>query len=302
MTALSMQCVGKDDRDPDDSSLDNDILFIDVNSAPSKSSQKPLTTSNLAAHVESSPPSKAVIQNRPSALNTSNIAILRPSNFNSSLAVNKGSKISTQKYGGAVGDTTFRLDSCEDVEDISEDDDEGDLNDLYAENMRMIDADVSTVVSVLKNASTTPRSVQHEIEKAPLNKNKSAPSALTTRISSSDFRDFETSSPKSDLRSRGSLMDNSTNVTEKKSVPGLKNNSCGGATDLTDNELIEMLNKPPKTTYALRTKSNFQEFFRGMDAQRMKALLERAYSGEDNVAKRQEKVVKRMELLRDVLV
>ena len=84
-------------------------------------------------------------------------------------------------------------------------------------------------------------------------------------------------------------------------IPSVENQSLGEGVGMKDSELVELLNRPPKTPYALRTKSNFQDFFRGLDQNRMKALLERAYAGEEDPGKKSHKVEKRMELLRDVL-
>ena len=71
-----------------------------------------------------------------------------------------------------------------------------------------------------------------------------------------------------------------------------------------DHELIELLSKPPKTVPALRTKSSFQDFFRGMPVQRMQFLLEKSCATLVDVsdAERAQKVKKRMELLHEVLV
>jgi len=72
----------------------------------------------------------------------------------------------------------------------------------------------------------------------------------------------------------------------------------------TDEELVELLSRPPKTVPALRTKSSFQDFFRGMRAGRMQALLERSCAGlaDATEAEKALKVKKRMELLHEVLV
>jgi hypothetical protein len=68
-----------------------------------------------------------------------------------------------------------------------------------------------------------------------------------------------------------------------------------------DKSLVEMLCKPPKTVPMLRTKSSFQEFFRGIAAGRMRQLLEQAYGNLADEAERHEKVAKRMELLKEIL-
>lgn len=79
---------------------------------------------------------------------------------------------------------------------------------------------------------------------------------------------------------------------------------------MSDEELVELLRRPPKSTQVLRTKGNFQEFFKGISADRMRALLESAYSekgisegndGESWEVEKTSKIKKRMDLLRDVL-
>lgn len=57
-----------------------------------------------------------------------------------------------------------------------------------------------------------------------------------------------------------------------------KTNDIGEGVLMSDNDLIIMLQKPPKSIPQLRTKSSFQSFFRGMDMKRMTKLLETAYS------------------------
>ncbi len=73
------------------------------------------------------------------------------------------------------------------------------------------------------------------------------------------------------------------------------------AVPMSDEELVVLLNKPPKATIELRTKSSFQEFFRGMPHERMRALLERAYADLE-LEDRKLQIDKRLSLLRDVLV
>ena len=46
---------------------------------------------------------------------------------------------------------------------------------------------------------------------------------------------------------------------------------------LSEEELIELLSLPPKSCPALRTKSGYQDFFRGMNTIKMKNLLEKGY-------------------------
>ena len=69
------------------------------------------------------------------------------------------------------------------------------------------------------------------------------------------------------------------------------------------NEAYRAVN-PQCTVPALRTKSSFQDFFRGMRAGRMQALLERSCAGlaDATEAEKALKVKKRMELLHEVLV
>jgi hypothetical protein len=76
----------------------------------------------------------------------------------------------------------------------------------------------------------------------------------------------------------------------------------GKAVGMTDNELIDLLRKPPKSVVALRTKGSFQEFFRGMESKRIIKLLETAYNEIENPKERSLKVNKRMDLLREVLL
>jgi len=70
---------------------------------------------------------------------------------------------------------------------------------------------------------------------------------------------------------------------------------------LSDQDIIELLRKPPKTTEVLRTKGSFQDFFRGINSKRIHHLLERAYVDIDDDDERSNKVNKRMDLLKEVL-
>jgi hypothetical protein len=72
------------------------------------------------------------------------------------------------------------------------------------------------------------------------------------------------------------------------------------AVNLSDDTLVTMLSQPPKSIPQMRTKSSFQDFFRGISEERMKQLLRRAY-GNLNDLEREVKVRKRMELLAGVL-
>jgi hypothetical protein len=77
--------------------------------------------------------------------------------------------------------------------------------------------------------------------------------------------------------------------------------ALGEGVSLSDDELITLLKKPPKSTAVLRTKKDFQEYFRGIGSRRMQALLMAAYADVGDGALQMEKVNKRMELVRDVL-
>lgn len=70
---------------------------------------------------------------------------------------------------------------------------------------------------------------------------------------------------------------------------------------MTDEELVELLKCPPKTVPVMKTKGTFQAFFRGISAHRMKKLLEEAFSSIPNELERNEKVVKRLDLLKGIL-
>ena len=84
--------------------------------------------------------------------------------------------------------------------------------------------------------------------------------------------------------------DNKQLVVNKGSLLGL-----GEGARMSDVDLVIMLKRPPKATPALRTKSSYQDFFRGIEADRMRRLLEEAYEdlGGDGV----EKVEKRLKML-----
>ena len=77
--------------------------------------------------------------------------------------------------------------------------------------------------------------------------------------------------------------------------------AAGVAVHMTDDDLVELLRKPPKSTPALRTKMSFQQFFHGIEARRIKALLSRAYSDIEDLSERTAKIDKRMDLLHGVL-
>jgi hypothetical protein len=151
--------------------------------------------------------------------------------------------------------------------------------------------------------------------------------------------DNDDDDPSRDYRSKPSGDDKTQSPTTYSSPPNAKTTSSGAGTELrpghghvhgpgvgigvglgvavgegvyrNDEELIDMLSRPPKTIPALRTKSSFQEFFRGMKSSRMLSLLERTYSSVSADAEaasllseeqRAAKIKKRMDIVRDVLV
>ncbi len=73
------------------------------------------------------------------------------------------------------------------------------------------------------------------------------------------------------------------------------------ASTLTDEELVDLLRKPPKSVAVLRTKASFQEFFRGVDAIRFQRLIQQAYSDIIDSNERDAKIKRRMELMDGVL-
>lgn len=89
--------------------------------------------------------------------------------------------------------------------------------------------------------------------------------------------------------------------TDKMPIDITKETTSGAALALSEEQLVHMLSQPPKAVPALKTKSGFQDFFRGMEVGRMRQLLEVAYK-EMTDLDRVTKVNKRMELLSDVLV
>ena len=63
--------------------------------------------------------------------------------------------------------------------------------------------------------------------------------------------------------------------------------SCGllGAANLmNERELVEILRQRPKDVEVLRTKTDFQRFFHGMERSKMKRLLHEAFSHLDPAA------------------
>lgn len=112
-------------------------------------------------------------------------------------------------------------------------------------------------------------------------------------------------------------------VTKKHALPKLKidtnqapvpssSTMTGKAVNMPDEDLVELLRRPPKTTQVLRTKGNFQEFFKGMNENRMLMLLQQAYSvqgteeeGYSDESWEKEKALKikkRMDILKEVLI
>jgi hypothetical protein len=122
-------------------------------------------------------------------------------------------------------------------------------------------------------------------------------SAASASADVADSNDPTTSSPPTaDPRTR----DTSSRETSSPAYSGITT-TPGLAVSLTDDSLISMLGQPPKAVPSLRTKSGFQEFFRGVSEERMRRLLRAAYSGLSEL-ERENKVMKRMQLLGDVLI
>ena len=70
---------------------------------------------------------------------------------------------------------------------------------------------------------------------------------------------------------------NNHNNNNKMHTNGSITVTLGAGVRLSDDELIELLSQPPKNSTALRTKSSYLEFFRGMSSKRMVSLLERGF-------------------------
>jgi hypothetical protein len=75
----------------------------------------------------------------------------------------------------------------------------------------------------------------------------------------------------------------------------------GKGTALSNHEIVELLKKPPKSVPVLRTKSSFQEFFKGIEVGRFKSLLHEAFSDILDASDRESKVNRRLELLEGVI-
>ena len=84
---------------------------------------------------------------------------------------------------------------------------------------------------------------------------------------------------------------------ESSSAAQVDDPEAGPAVAMTDTELVHLLRQQPKHTEQLKTKHNFQAFFKKIDEQRMRSLLLRAYADIAESAERNEKVEKRMNLL-----
>lgn len=69
---------------------------------------------------------------------------------------------------------------------------------------------------------------------------------------------------------------------------------------MSDAELIDLLKQPPKVVPMLRTKTSFQDFFRGIEAHRFRKLLQCAYDDIYDKTERESKIKRRMELMEDV--
>lgn len=74
----------------------------------------------------------------------------------------------------------------------------------------------------------------------------------------------------------------------------------GLAVQLSDQELIEMLQKPPSGVRELRTKEKFRSFFYKFPAPRLRSLLQCAYADLEPKSK-EEKIKKRFRLVEDIL-
>lgn len=70
---------------------------------------------------------------------------------------------------------------------------------------------------------------------------------------------------------------------------------------LSNEDIIDLLKKPPKSVPMLRTKTSFQEFFKGIDRRRFESLLKEAYSDIDDLQEREKKVLRRLELMEGMM-
>lgn len=81
--------------------------------------------------------------------------------------------------------------------------------------------------------------------------------------------------------------------------PALRS-ATGPALDMSDQELVAMLRRPPKHVPQLRTRDGFRRFFAGMPQAHMRALLQHAYDDRE-AADAAKRVAKRMDLVADLL-
>lgn len=89
----------------------------------------------------------------------------------------------------------------------------------------------------------------------------------------------------------------------KDKVPPVLSKSSSNqrtAAQLSDDELVDLLRKPPKSVVMLRTKASFQEFFRGVDTSRFQRLLSMAYADIPDVKDREAKINRRLNLMNGV--
>ncbi len=77
--------------------------------------------------------------------------------------------------------------------------------------------------------------------------------------------------------------------------------SMGKGSLLSNEDIIDLLKKPPKSVPMLRTKTSFQEFFKGIDRRRFESLLKEAYSDIDDLQEREKKVLRRLELMEGMM-
>ena len=75
----------------------------------------------------------------------------------------------------------------------------------------------------------------------------------------------------------------------------------GKANSLPDKELIRILKLPPKSVPEIKTKTNFQKFFRGIAQERLQRLLEKAYEDQQTDEERISRVEKRLSLMEGLL-
>lgn len=182
-----------------------------------------------------------------------------------------------------------------------EDDDDNDLSDLhdldrlYAENDRMfqMDANIAADRSLPYRGSADSdkipnlRVISSTAADIAAQKSPRGPASSTFTMQSSPRK----TTPVSSFANKDELARESIRVVAE-----------GPGVSLSDAELVDMLNRPPKLVHELRTKTHFQGFFRGMKLTRMVRLLEQAYASEINPENRRKKIEKRLDIVRDVLV